>query len=197
MKTTSLQSFVDKRSAAGRLGFGDLRRLQRDVLPEGPRSREEVGALIALDKVLERFDDAWPGYLEAAVMGFVVSAAGPTGCLDRGTEGWLATALSSARPATAQAIARAVLLKVRSPGDALRGIAKPAAKRRAKVMASATGLTSRKRSKVVEPPPSTSGSITFQWGEIRMSSPMPPQSEPLNEEVWIGSALRFPGVGEC
>jgi hypothetical protein len=178
MKTTSLRSFVDRRSAAGRLGFGDLRRLQRDILPEGPRSREDVDALIALDKVLERFDDAWPGYLEASVTGFVISAAGPTGCLDRGTEGWLATTLSSARPGTAQAIARAVLLEVRSQGDALRGIAKPAAKRRAKVMASATGLTSRKRSKMMEPPASVSGSISFQWGDIRMSSPVPPQSEP-------------------
>jgi len=196
MKTTSLQSFVDKRSAAGRLGFGDLRRLQRDVLPEGPRSREDIDALIALDRVLERFDDGWPGYLEASVTGFVVSAAAPTGCLDRGTEGWLATALSSARPETAQAIARAVLLEVRSQGDALRGIAKPA-KRRAKVMASATGLTSRKRSKVVEPPTSVSGSISFQWGGIRMSSPVPPQSELPDEKIRSDSALRSSSAGEC
>jgi hypothetical protein len=179
MKTTSLHAFVSKRSASGRLGFGDLRRLQRDVLPDGPRSREEVEALIVLDKVLERLDDAWPGYLVAAVKTFMVSAASPKGHLDREAADWLTAALSNARPETAQAIARAVLLERPDQGHALRAIVKPAAKRRAKVMASATGLTSRKRSSTVDPRPEACGSISFQWGEIRMSSAVPPlQSEP-------------------
>jgi len=34
--------FVNKETASNRIVFGDLRRLQRDVLPNGPTSREEI-----------------------------------------------------------------------------------------------------------------------------------------------------------
>ena len=180
MKTTSLHVFVSKRSAAGRLGFGDLRRLQRDVLPDGPTSREDVEALLALDKILERCDEAWPGYLVTVIKAFAASLAGPKGRLDSEVADGLAAALSTGRPATVQAIARAVVIELPQLNDALGTILRPAAKRRAKVMASATGLTSRKRSRVPSLQASVSSSISFQWGEIRASSEAPAlQPDPM------------------
>ena len=72
MHVTSLRVFVDRLSEAQRLGFGDLRRLQRDILPNGPQSREDVEALLALDLALERADRGWPEYLLQVVKGFVL-----------------------------------------------------------------------------------------------------------------------------
>ena len=60
MQVTSLRVFVDRLSEAQRLGFGDLRRLQRDILPNGPQSRDDVEALLALDLALERADRGGP-----------------------------------------------------------------------------------------------------------------------------------------
>jgi hypothetical protein len=56
MHVTSLRVFVDRLSEAQRLGFGDLRWLQRDILPNGPQSRDDVEALLARDLALERAD---------------------------------------------------------------------------------------------------------------------------------------------
>ena len=46
MDTTPLCVFVNKVTASNRLVFGDLRRLQRDVLPRGASSREEIETLL-------------------------------------------------------------------------------------------------------------------------------------------------------
>src|SRR5215210_8087382 len=62
MDTTPLCVFVTKVTASNRIVFGDLRRLQRDVLPTGPATREEIEALLALDS-LGNVDEDWPGYL--------------------------------------------------------------------------------------------------------------------------------------
>ena len=46
-----------------RISFGDLRRLQRTVLPHGLLTREQAEVLIALEQTITRTDKAWAGYL--------------------------------------------------------------------------------------------------------------------------------------
>ena len=72
MDTTPLHAFATKARASNRLLYGDLRRLQRDVLPTGATSREEVEVLLSLDWI-ERVDRDWPGYLATTVTQFVLS----------------------------------------------------------------------------------------------------------------------------
>ena len=57
----SLRDFVSKAVEHDRILFGDLRRLQRDILPARITTREEAEALIALDRV-RRADRAWRAY---------------------------------------------------------------------------------------------------------------------------------------
>ena len=56
---STLREFVTKALLTKRIGFGDLRRLQRDILPDGITTREEAEVLIALDQAIERIDKAW------------------------------------------------------------------------------------------------------------------------------------------
>jgi hypothetical protein len=49
MDTAPLTLFARKVSASNRLLFADLRRLRRDILPDGITSREEVEVLLGLD----------------------------------------------------------------------------------------------------------------------------------------------------
>jgi hypothetical protein len=89
MSHTPLGRFAEKVLMSRRLLFADLRRLERDVLPEGPTTREEAEALIALDGALLRADKAWAPYLAAAIAGFARRAAAA------GEEtGWLAAAVA-------------------------------------------------------------------------------------------------------
>jgi hypothetical protein len=48
MINSSLQVFVNKVQAAGRISFGDVNRLQRNILPDGISSREEADLLLTL-----------------------------------------------------------------------------------------------------------------------------------------------------
>jgi hypothetical protein len=131
-----------------------------------------VEALLALDQALERWDEAWPGYLVTAVGAFVVSDANATRGLSSGTGRWLAGILSAARPSTAAAVARAVLAELRDPADTLYAIVNPNAKRRTKVMASATGLTSRKKtSRAASSPADAWNSFSYRWSEVRLGGP--------------------------
>ena len=45
MINSSLQTFINKVHAAGRISFGDVKRLQRDILPDGISSRDEAELL--------------------------------------------------------------------------------------------------------------------------------------------------------
>ena len=42
MRGTSLQDFVCRAMAQNRISFGDLRRLRRDILPDGITTREQA-----------------------------------------------------------------------------------------------------------------------------------------------------------
>jgi hypothetical protein len=106
MDTAPLTLFARKVSASNRLLFADLRRLRRDILPNGITTREEVEVLLGLDH-LERLDEEWPAYLAEAVAAFVIAASEPSG-LAPATTAWLVTVLPTTRPTTAAAITRAI-----------------------------------------------------------------------------------------
>jgi hypothetical protein len=106
MDTAPLTLFAQKVSASNRLLFADLRRLRRDILPNGISSREEAEVLVRLDQI-ERLDAEWAAYLAEAVAAFVVSASEPPS-IDQDTAAWLVTVLPTAQPTTAAAIVRTI-----------------------------------------------------------------------------------------
>jgi hypothetical protein len=94
MTGTSLREFVEQVSDAGRIRFGDLRRLQRDLLPSRITSCEEAELLISLDRAVRKFDRDWNDYFVSAVRDFVVWGMEPIGQVDRGKAEWLLRVLS-------------------------------------------------------------------------------------------------------
>jgi hypothetical protein len=137
MSKVSLSEFVSKLREKGRISFGDVQRLQRDVLPDGLGEREEAELLIELDRHVSRTDDAWSGFLIATLVEFVVWAERPTGIVDEDTARWLAAALtgdSAALPTrTARLVAREVAEEAQAfENDALAALAEGFAKRKAR-----------------------------------------------------------------
>ena len=63
MSGTPLQDFVCRALEHKRISFGDLRRLQRDILPDRITTREEAEILLALDRSVDRADRSWRDYL--------------------------------------------------------------------------------------------------------------------------------------
>ncbi len=109
MTPTSLQDFVTKTAAKNRITFGDVRRLQRDVLPDGIASRREAELLIGLDGAVARADGAWTEWLVAAVTDFVVWGERPTGAVESEAGEWLTGCLAAAGPTkAARRIARQI-----------------------------------------------------------------------------------------
>ncbi len=94
MINSSLQTFANKVQQAGRISFGDGKRLQRDILPDGINSREEAELLLTLDQMVSRADPAFADWLVAMMVDFVVWGMRPTGIVDANTAAWLAPFLS-------------------------------------------------------------------------------------------------------
>src|SRR4051812_37491170 len=104
--STTLHEFVSKALEANRIRFGDLRRLQRDILPYRIATRHEAEMLLALDAKVERADRDWVEYLVPAVAQFVVWGLEPAGRIDQEKAEWLIDALARARPKIASAVIR-------------------------------------------------------------------------------------------
>jgi hypothetical protein len=118
MSRTPLQHFVDRVLADDRILFGDLKRLQRDILPSSITTREEAEILLFLDSAVHRTDREWPVYLAAMVRDFAIWGLQPAGCVDRNKAEWIAAALSRADPArTARVILRAIMHEARDIDD--------------------------------------------------------------------------------
>ncbi|WP_406858102.1 hypothetical protein ABEG18_10995 [Alsobacter sp. KACC 23698] len=98
----ALLDFTRKAHESKRIGFGDLRRLQRDILPAGVATAREAELLLALDGALARADKGWTDFLAGAVSSFALGRAALG--LDEETAAWLQRAASAARPATAAAV---------------------------------------------------------------------------------------------
>jgi hypothetical protein len=91
----SLSDFASTVRAKNRISFGDVQRLQRNVLPNGIGSREEAELLISLDGDIARADRSWQRWLVVTVVGFVVWTERPTGILNENTVSWLASLLTA------------------------------------------------------------------------------------------------------
>ena len=116
---STLREFVTKALLTKRIGFGDLRRLQRDILPDGITTRDEAEVLIALDRSIERIDKAWTEALVAGVTRFVVWTTDPPGTVHEEASAWLLAALACGRSKTALAIASEVVREAYDVDDAL------------------------------------------------------------------------------
>src|SRR3954454_21184497 len=89
MINSSLQAFASNVHKAGRISFGDVKRLQRDILPDGIRTRAEPELLLTLDQTISRADRAFADWLVAMMVDFVVWGVRPTGTVDAETAAWL------------------------------------------------------------------------------------------------------------
>jgi hypothetical protein len=101
MNNTQLRTFVSKALENKRVTFGDIKRLQRDILPEGILNREDAEILIALDQAIERKDSSWTGYLVSVIVDYAVWGSRPTGYVDPETARWLVSWLSCENPTKA------------------------------------------------------------------------------------------------
>lgn len=82
----------------GRIQFGDVKRLERDVLPDGVTCREEAEILIRLDRAVSRTDRAWGAWFVAVLVDYVVWSERPTGIVNEEAATWLSDALDVPAP---------------------------------------------------------------------------------------------------
>ncbi|HEY8565103.1 MAG TPA: hypothetical protein VIL65_06350 [Beijerinckiaceae bacterium] len=93
MSTNNLAAFCAKLALKGRISFGDVQRLRRDVLPDGLASRDEAEALFALDRQVASADAAWAAFLAEAVTDLLVWTERPTGLVSEEAAAWLKSVL--------------------------------------------------------------------------------------------------------
>ncbi|MGD9739272.1 MAG: hypothetical protein AB7O56_11820 [Bauldia sp.] len=99
--------FAVRIRATGRIQFGDVRRLARDVLPNGITAESELELLLSLDRTIARRDPAWTEFLVAAVCDHAVRSADRDGFRSR-----LAAALGPRPTRTGRAILAAIDLAI-------------------------------------------------------------------------------------
>src|SRR5262245_22651786 len=120
MVSTSLREFIALTEGDRRIRFGDLKRLQRDILTARITTREEAEMLIDLDRTIERADRDWGAFRIRTVKEFVVWGMGPSGSIDRDKAEWLIEALSRGGVTrTGRIIAREVACAVWPANNAL------------------------------------------------------------------------------
>src|SRR5215203_1621500 len=121
MSNVFLEAFVEKITKKGRINFGDVRRLQRDVLPDGIASREEADVLITLDRDIGRQDPAWIDWLVGALVDYVVWGERPVGYVDADKAVWITSVLDGGGKATrnARLIAREIVREAQSSHETL------------------------------------------------------------------------------
>src|SRR5215203_6706173 len=120
MINSSLQAFANKVQAAGRISFGDVKRLQRDILPDGISSREEAELLLTLEQTVGQADRAFADWLVAMMVDFVVWGLRPTGTVDAVTAAWLTPFLVGQRTTkTMLRLARELAAEAEHGGTAL------------------------------------------------------------------------------
>jgi hypothetical protein len=84
--------------ARGRISFADVKRLERDILPDGVACREQAEVLIRLDREVARADRTWNAWFVAAMVDFVVWSERPTAVVNEDAATWLSEALDSPTP---------------------------------------------------------------------------------------------------
>jgi hypothetical protein len=101
-----LQDFAALALAKRRITFGDVRRLQRNYLPEGLSSIEEFRIVLSLDGQIERSDRAWADWLVAAVVDFVTRREDVTFDEGNSIDAWLHDVLATSGAAVRRRITR-------------------------------------------------------------------------------------------
>jgi hypothetical protein len=120
MINSSLQAFANKALKAGRISFGNVNRLRRDILPDGISSREEAELLLTLDQAVSRSDRSFADWLVATMVDFVVWGMRPTGTIDAETAAWLAPYLAgSGVSKTTRHLAQELVREAEHVDDAL------------------------------------------------------------------------------
>ena len=120
MINSSLQAFASNVQKAGRISFGDVKRLQRDILPNGISSRAEAELLLTLDQTVSRADRAFADWLVAMMVDFVVWGVRPTGSVDAQTAAWITPFLVGQRATkTMRRLARELAAEAEQGGTAL------------------------------------------------------------------------------
>ena len=94
MSTSSLQEFVAKIATRNRITFADVRRLQRDILPDGVVDREQAELLLGVDRTVARADKAWADWLVVTIVDFAVWGERPTGTVEGEPARWLGEVLT-------------------------------------------------------------------------------------------------------
>jgi hypothetical protein len=191
MDNLNLRAFISKILKTRRLRFGDLRRLQRDVLPKGAANREEVEALLDLDRALERADAGWPVYLSDVVKEFVIASADRPGAVESEAAEWLLRALSGTSAKTVRSIMRDILASV-AETDEVVGThrAKSVRRKRKGVATPPVGATTIASSLVASQRPGYEWHPDFRWGDVRLS----PDPQRWRQGTPPGSDLRA-GLG--
>lgn len=163
MGNVILHAFIGKVRDSRRLLYGDLQRLQRDVLPNGPATHAEAEALIGLDVLVERADNGWPGYLAAALRAFALSASTPPGSIDRATAEWLVAALGGLPYRKAVSVAREIVREAQHTHQVLLNFAGKGPRGKARPRAAAA---CRRAS---DPCVSCLPGSAYEWGSISVT----------------------------
>lgn len=108
--TAALQIYVAKTIARGKIGFGDVRRLFRVLLPAGIETREEAELLAVLDRSVSSVDPTWSEWFVNAFVYFVISSERPRASVYQETADWLRQLLAGDRGPTPRG--QAILLQV-------------------------------------------------------------------------------------
>src|SRR3954453_16682986 len=120
MINSSLQAFARNVRKAGRISVGDVKRLQRDILPDGIGARAQAELLLTLDQTVSRADRAFADWLVAMMVDFVVWGVRPTGSVDAATAAWLTPFLVGQRATkTMRRLARELAAEAEQGGTAL------------------------------------------------------------------------------
>lgn len=121
MIRASFERFIHDVTSAGAITRQDVRRLQRDIIPDGIETRDEADLLIALDRAVHDKDPAWSACVIQTVVDFVVWTSRPTGHVDREAATWLVASLGCGRGPTevAMAIAFDVVRESETSDEAL------------------------------------------------------------------------------
>jgi hypothetical protein len=108
MINEKLQGFVCDVIAKGQIGYGDLRRLQRDYLPGGITHSEELELLISLNARLVRADKAWAHWFVASVAEFVAKQEENEHPIEEAAGEWVGRLLAESITSFGRKIARLV-----------------------------------------------------------------------------------------
>jgi hypothetical protein len=100
-----LELFINRAVERGEISLDDVKRLQRQVLPNGIAHEDEADVLIALDRIVGESHGTWTAFLVRSVADYVVWASRPTGYVDRTRASWLVRSLAGGTGPTAAGLA--------------------------------------------------------------------------------------------